>query len=204
VGAAVLLRRFSSAKLHAAGNYLILYLGMASAFGHAFTAYALRSGFPDKLSAKKLWLFGIFCAVIPDADIITFHFGIAYESFWGHRGFTHSIVFSFLLALAISLLFFRKSLSSKTWFLCFAYLLLCGVSHGVLDAMTSGGRGVAFFSPFINERYFLPWRPIKVSPINAAHFFGWKGVRILANEFIWIGIPGIVFMIAAKLFKKKD
>jgi hypothetical protein len=26
--------------------------------------------------------------------------------------------------------------------------------------MTNGGLGVAFFSPFDNGRYFLPWRPI--------------------------------------------
>ena len=27
-----------------------------------------------------------------------------------------------------------------------------------------GGLGVAFFSPFSNARYFLPWRPIRVAP----------------------------------------
>jgi inner membrane protein len=28
-------------------------------------------------------------------------------------------------------------------------------SHGVLDALTNGGHGIAFFSPFLNERYFF-------------------------------------------------
>nr|HRC76832.1 rhodanese-like domain-containing protein [Kouleothrix sp.] len=32
--------------------------------------------------------------------------------------------------------------------------------HGVLDAMTDGGLGVAFFAPFSATRYFFPFRPI--------------------------------------------
>jgi inner membrane protein len=56
-------------------------------------------------------------------------------------------------------------------FTLFTYLFLATASHGVLDAMTDGGLGVAFFSPFDNRRYFLPWRPIVVSPISIARFF---------------------------------
>ena len=26
------------------------------------------------------------CAVLPDADVLAFRFGIPYESVWGHRG----------------------------------------------------------------------------------------------------------------------
>ena len=33
----------------------------------------------------KFWLLGIFCASIPDADMISFLFGIAYESFGGRE-----------------------------------------------------------------------------------------------------------------------
>jgi inner membrane protein len=38
------------------------------------------------------------------------------------------------------------------------------ISHGILDAITTGGRGVGFFIPFDNTRYFLPFKGIKVSP----------------------------------------
>jgi hypothetical protein len=34
--------------------------------------------------------------------------------------------------------------------------------------MTDGGLGIAFFAPFDNTRYFLPFGPIKVSPIGPA------------------------------------
>ena len=38
------------------------------------------------------------------------------------------------------------------------YLFLSTASHGVLDALTDGGLGVAFFSPFDQTRYFFPFR----------------------------------------------
>ena len=38
-------------------------------------------------------------------------------------------------------------------FSIFAYLFLATASHGVLDAMTNGGLGIAFFSPINNRRF---------------------------------------------------
>ena len=46
-----------------------------------------------------------------------------------------------------------------------------------------------FFSPFDNARYFLPWRPILVSPILVTRFFSERGLAVLQNELIWIWIP---------------
>jgi hypothetical protein len=43
--------------------------------------------------------------------------------------------------------------------------------------MTDGGLGAAFFAPFDNKRYFLPWRPIQVSPISVHRFFTPRGFR---------------------------
>jgi len=40
----------------------------------------------------------VLCSVIPDLDAIGFRFGIHYGDFWGHRGFTHSLIFAALLA----------------------------------------------------------------------------------------------------------
>jgi hypothetical protein len=71
-------------------------------------------------------------------------------------------------------------------------------SHTLLDAMTSGGLGVAFFSPFSNERYFFPWRPIRVSPIGV-DFFGEAGVAVLRSELIWVWIPCAVLGVAGRL-----
>jgi inner membrane protein len=59
-------------------------------------------------------------------------------------------------------------------------------SHGLLDAMTTGGLGVAFFAPFSAERYFFPWRPILVSPIGIERFLSPRGAAVLMSELQWV------------------
>jgi inner membrane protein len=59
--------------------------------------------------------------------------------------------------------------------------------------MTNGGLGVAFFSPFDKSRYFLPWRPIRVSPISVHRFFSGSGYAVLRSELLWIWVPAILF-----------
>lgn len=68
--------------------------------------------------------------------------------------------------------------------------------------MTSGGLGVAFFSPLNNERYFFPWRPIKVSPIGASSFFSEWGIKVIKSEAIWIEIPCTVYIIVMKIIRR--
>ncbi len=178
---------------------------MASAFGHAFTAIALGTGFSKTVRSWKFWLLGIFCSIFPDADVIGFKFNIAYESFWGHRGFSHSLLFALLFGALITLIFYRKRFLSKQGILLTFYFFLCTASHGVLDALTSGGHGIAFFSPFDNTRYFFPWRPIQVSPIGVENFFSEWGKRVIMSELVWIGIPGtllIMFNFIRRKFRK--
>jgi inner membrane protein len=62
----------------------------------------------------------------------------------------------------------------------------------VLDAMTDGGSGVAFWAPFDDERYFLPWRPIPVSPIGR-RFFTERGVAVLEGELLLVWLPAAIF-----------
>lgn len=136
-----------------------------------------------------MWIIGAACSIIPDIDVTGFRFGIRYGDFWGHRGFTHSLVFAAILAsVAIAVGFFRETLGVSRAVL-WAYFFLATASHGLLDAMTNGGLGVAFFSPFDNTRYFLPWRPIVVSPISVTRFFSGQGIAVLQSELLWIWIP---------------
>ena len=69
------------------------------------------------------------------------------------------------------------------------------MSHGILDGLTNGGEGVAFFAPFDNSRYFFPFTPIEVSPLNLGAFFGERGLQVILNELIWILIPVTVLVI---------
>lgn len=169
---------------------------MASAFAHAIAAVAIGKSFALKDLGWKFWLLGIFCSIIPDADVIGFQFGVAYGSFWGHRGFSHSLLFAALLALLVMLLFYRhETIKTLRWWALWLYLFLATASHALLDAMTTGGKGVAFFSPFDNARYFLPWRPIQVSPIGVEKFFSNRGLRVLESELLWVFLPSLVLIL---------
>ena len=150
------------------------------------------------------------CAMLPDADVLAFRFRIPYSHMFGHRGFSHSFFFAALVALVATYLLRRSDSAipmAKTW----AILFVAMASHGILDSMTSGGGlGIAFFAPFSNERYFLPWRPIRVSPIGIRRFFSPPGVAVLSSELVWVWIPsGVVLAVVAifngrQVFTRRD
>src|SRR5205823_2045643 len=169
---------------------------MASAFSHAIVALAMGKAFRNKdLSWRELFL-GALCSVVPDLDVIGFFFGVQYGDLWGHRGLTHSVVFAALLAGRLVALCYRSK-PAVTMTGLFLYFSLCTASHGVLDAMTNGGLGVAFFSPFDTTRYFLPWRPIKVSPIGVGPFFSGRGAAVMLSEIIYVWLPLMVLWICS-------
>ena len=178
---------------------------MASAFANAFTAYTFKNLTTNPLLNNKFLFFVIASSIIPDLDILAFRFDIAYGDLWGHRGMTHSLLFAFVwsvfLWFIISLSSDYKDLSffSKTSLTAITILFLSTSSHGLLDAMTNGGLGVAFFSPFDTTRYFLPWQPIQVPPIGVSAFFSSTGLRVILSELIWIGIPFLILLTLLKL-----
>ena len=162
---------------------------MASLISHAVAALGIGTAFARPQVPNRVWIIGATCSMIPDIDVIGFRFGIRYGDFWGHRGFTHSLLFAAILtASAVLACFFRKTPGVNRGVL-WAYFFLAAASHGLLDAMTNGGLGVAFFSPFDTTRYFLPWRPILVSPISVTRFFSDRGIAVLQSELLWIWIP---------------
>src|ERR1041384_1487134 len=163
---------------------------MASAFTHVAAAAAIGSAFWRPGSSARFWIVGMTCAIVPDFDVLGLPFRIPYGSMFGHRGITHSLAFAAVLALVAAPLC-RTNASSPTRWWSWWFLFVATASHGFLDAMTSGGWGIAFFAPFSNERFFFPWRPLVVSPIGTAFFSRW-GVDVLRSEFIWVWIPGAI------------
>jgi inner membrane protein len=138
--------------------------------------------------------------MLPDLDVIGFRFGVHYGDFWGHRGFTHSLAFAALLATGVAAVLGRGSFSINTA-LVWAYLFVATASHGLLDAFTDGGLGVAFFSPFHSGRYFFSWRPILVAPIGVGRFFTFRGVAVLRSEILWVWLPSAVLMAIAWIIR---
>lgn len=169
---------------------------MASLFSHAYVAYGANHFLDKHPYWKRCLLFAVILSILPDADVIGFAFGVPYESAWGHRGASHSIVFSMLMAVIVIAFFFRPYFKQKGKLLAiFMILSFAGISHGVLDVLTNGGLGVAFFWPFDDQRYFFPMRPIEVSPIGIGAFFSEWGVRVMLSELIFVVLPVTVVMI---------
>ena len=174
---------------------------MASAFSHAIVALAMGKAFQNKALRWRELSLGALCSALPDLDVIGLYGGIQYGDVWGHRGMTHSVVFAALLAGILVGVWYRGKPAAARKGL-FLYFFLCTASHGVLDAMTNGGLGVAFFSPFDTTRYFFPVRPVLVSPIGVSEFFSEYGVRILASEEIWIWLPSCVAFLVVRLAQR--
>jgi inner membrane protein len=140
----------------------------------------------------RLWFAACVCSVLPDADTFL---GLPYDSAFGHRGFFHSLFFAAQISAAGAAWLSSERPFYRTWCLLF----VVGASHGVLDAMTDGGLGIALFAPFDDTRYFLPWRPLVCPPIDIAPFFSEWGVRSLRSEVMWIWAPLLGLLVVVRL-----
>ncbi|TAH38903.1 MAG: metal-dependent hydrolase [Planctomycetota bacterium] len=157
---------------------------MASAFTHAYVALALGMALAPLERRGRCIALGVLGSALPDADVWLHWAGVSYPSMFGHRGLTHSLSFAAAFALVTAgLLRPMPARAALYWFLAAA-------SHGFLDAMTyGGGRGVAFFAPFWNERLYLPFRPVLVSPLGVTRFFSAYGWSVFCSELLWIWLP---------------
>lgn len=159
---------------------------MASAFTHAFFAAAMGGAYVRGRVPARFWVLSVLCAVLPDADVLAFEFGIPYGSMFGHRGLTHSLAFAALSGVFVAAVFFRDSPRKGALALFFA---LATASHAALDMLTDGGLGVALFAPFSGRRYFFPFRPVEVSPIGVGAFFSEWGLAVIRSELLWVWLP---------------
>ena len=158
---------------------------MPTVLTHALVAVGLARLLPRPLPVAAC-LLGAGVAILPDADVLAWPLGLARDSAWAHRGLTHSLPAAAVTAAALALAA-RRWIGVRTPLLA-AYLLAAMASHGLLDAATNGGWGVAFWAPFDMERHFFAWRPVEVSPIGWS-FVGRRGLVVLWSEFRWIWLP---------------
>jgi inner membrane protein len=159
---------------------------MPSILTHPAVPLALGVAYGQRYVSRRLLLAGVGASILPDIDSLGLRLGIPYEHTFGHRGLSHSILFALLLAVSAAFLY-RTLRASPT--AVFAVVLISCASHGLLDALTNGGLGVAFLSPLSNDRYFLPWRPLAVSPLDIDLFFSEWGLRVLRSEAVCVWLP---------------
>jgi len=166
---------------------------MPTLFTHPAVALAAAPWFRGVGVYRREIVAGATLSALPDLDVVTFVFGIPYGHVLGHRGLSHSLLFAaFMSGLFVWRWFANHPRRGPVWF----YLFFCAASHGLLDALTNGGMGVALFAPFDNSRYFFPWRPIEVSPIGRAFFFNHRGEMVIGNELLWIWLPALLIAAA--------
>jgi inner membrane protein len=176
---------------------------MASAFSHAIAAAAIGMATVTGPLRVRLWVLGAVCAVVPDLDVVHRAFGIPYSHVLGHRGLSHSLLAAAALACLMTGLVRRRWPASASAPRLWVLFFLTTASHGVLDAMTTGGLGVAFFAPFSTARYFLPWRPIVVSPLSIPEFFSEWGMRVMWSELAWVWLPSAAVALAALALRRR-
>jgi inner membrane protein len=166
---------------------------MPSMISHPAVPLALAPLLPIKLRSPGLIFLGVVCSVLPDRDVLGFRIGVPYGHVLGYRGLSHSIAFAIFLSASLAwLLPIEAQPSQALRLMMFGFLCLATLSHGMLDALTNGGLGVAFFAPFDNRRHFFPWRPIRVSPISGTAFLSARGVRVLRSELQWAWLPAVL------------
>jgi len=159
-------------------------------FSHAAAPLALGLGLGRAAVSRRLLAAGVVAAALPDLDVVTFYLGVSYSAELGHRGFSHSLFFAVLAGLAGA----AGHRALGTGFArAFLFLFAATVSHGVLDAFTNGGLGVAFLWPWSGERYWAPdaLRVVEVSPISVRRFLSARGLAVLGSELRWIWLPAL-------------
>ncbi len=156
---------------------------MPTVFSHAAIGF-VAAKFANEVSPSnaRIVLASMALSAFPDADALFINV-IPYNHPFGHRGFTHSLLFATIIGLAAAFVFSKLGWSPQHqfWFLALPFALVTA-SHGFFDAMTDGGLGVAFFAPFTNHRYFFPWRPIPVAPLSFAGLMTARGLHIFQTE----------------------
>jgi inner membrane protein len=143
---------------------------------------------------------GVLASVLPDLDVFGRVLGVDASGDFGHRGVTHSLVFAALLGALAALEARRLKVTAG---LAFGFVFLAAASHGLLDMATNGGPGVALYWPFSGERVFLPWRPVRVSPIGLSRFLHAGGGAVLRSEALWIWLPCAVLALGARFVRRR-
>ncbi|MGH7828140.1 MAG: metal-dependent hydrolase [Candidatus Binatia bacterium] len=171
---------------------------MPSIISHPAVPLAIGLGLGADVVPQSLLIGGIVASVIPDIDVLSFSSRVQSGKAFAHRGLTHSFSFAAVLALLGALAFWG---ATGGFFNSFIFLFLSAGSHGILDAFTNGGSGVALLWPWSSERYFAPLRPILVSPISVPRFLSMRGVHVLISEATWVWMPCILLWLALAFFR---
>src|SRR5919199_208969 len=104
---------------------------MPTIFSHAVASVAIGTTYARRSVPSKFWVWSALCAMLPDADVVGFAFGVSYGSMLGHRGLTHSLAFAACVGFAIVAFAFRETETfTRRWWSLVAYFAVVTASHG--------------------------------------------------------------------------
>lgn len=144
-------------------------------------AARLFQGRREGRPSVRAMVVGSALSLLPDADVVAFAAGIPYGAPFGHRGASHSVAFAVLLGVVAALVAPRLRVPRLR---AGVFTTVVVASHGVLDAMTDGGRGIALLWPWSSERIFFCWRPIPVAPIGLG-LLSEGGMAVMLTELLY-------------------
>ena len=171
---------------------------MPSLLGHAVAGLAITAAFHRDKLPRRTWGLAVFCAVAPDLDWFVSLANIHRGHVLNHRGVAHSLFAAAALAAVVFLLAFRKEQRRGAVWLC---LTVAAMSHGLLDACTAGGVGVALFMPFSDTRWACIWQPGHVAPLPMGREHTYTFLASLLDEARWIGLPALAVGMGSRLLR---
>ena len=168
---------------------------MAS-IGHVAVGLLIGRAYEARTPKERVVAMGTFGALAlgPDADVLGVALGFDYHGHFGHRGYTHSLLFA--ATLAVVGFFVARKWGTRPWLTALLTFLAVG-SHGFLDAMTYRTRGVPFFWPFTDERFTFPWRHIPPAPVGS-NYLSRRGLEVAAVELVYF-MPLVIVALAPPL-----
>jgi inner membrane protein len=132
---------------------------MPSSIAHASVAVLASPLLDARWRTSRVIGLTAAAAAAPDLDAIGRPFGYGDVGFLGHhRGLTHSL-FAALVFATIALAFVARATEPRDRFRIALFVFCVVASHGLVDAFTTYGDGVAIFAPFSWYRWKSPWQP---------------------------------------------
>jgi inner membrane protein len=167
---------------------------MATDYTHAVVGLGLARLYATKPMPWTYWGIAVVLPVLPDIDVFS---SAACGTWLGHRGITHSLVFALFFGVIAAGVTFRWFLASW-WSLATLFFLLIA-SHGLLDALTSGGENIPFFWPFAGRHG--NWGLIPVSDI-ALELPDPRHSRAIRSELLWLWLPMALLVGAVMAYRR--
>jgi len=128
---------------------------------HIVIGAAIGDTFLRKEIGRKAALVGAFAKTFPDFDLFYTGLNDPFAYMCHHRGHTHSLIWEFLYAIPLAIIFyylFKKKVSMTKWFILF---IVCLWGHSLLDVCTN--YGTRLFLPLTNQSF--SWNNIAIADI---------------------------------------